>query len=110
MLMMLVKQGALIDAKDSNGMTPLHHAAMKKDPQTLQQNAKIIERLVTFGANIDSQMKDGSTPLHLACQSDSFANAKVLVSVPLTHHPHVVHARGATRHIQLREADPRTGH
>jgi len=54
MLMMLVKQGALIDAKDSNGMTPLHHAAMKKDPQTLQQNAKIIERLVTFGANIDS--------------------------------------------------------
>jgi len=35
MLMMLVKQGAMIDAKDSNGMTPLHHAAMKKDPQTL---------------------------------------------------------------------------
>ena len=31
MLMMLVKQGALIDAKDSNGMTPLHHAALKKD-------------------------------------------------------------------------------
>jgi ankyrin repeat protein len=87
MLMMLVKQGAMIDAKDSNGMTPLHHAAMKKDPQTLQQNAKIIERLVTFGANIDSQMKDGSTPLHLACQSDSFANAKVLVSLPLTHQP-----------------------
>ena len=29
MLMMLVKQGAMIDAKDINGMTPLHHAAMK---------------------------------------------------------------------------------
>jgi hypothetical protein len=32
MLMMLVKQGALIDAKDINGMTPLHHAAIKSDP------------------------------------------------------------------------------
>jgi ankyrin repeat protein len=31
MLMMLVKQGAFIDAKDINGMTPLHLAAMKKD-------------------------------------------------------------------------------
>ena len=35
MLMMLVKQGAFIDAKDINGMTPLHMAAMKKDPNTL---------------------------------------------------------------------------
>jgi ankyrin repeat protein len=35
MLMMLVKQGAFIDAKDINGMTPLHMAAMKKDPTTL---------------------------------------------------------------------------
>lgn len=67
MLMMLVKQGAFIDAKDINGMTPLHMAAMKKDPNTLQANLKIIERLVTFGANIDSVAKDGSTPLHLAC-------------------------------------------
>ena len=32
MLMMLVKQGALIDAKDINGMTPLHHASIKSDP------------------------------------------------------------------------------
>ena len=67
MLMMLVKQGAFIDAKDINGMTPLHIASMKKDAQTQQLNIKIIERLVTFGANIDSVAKDGSTPLHLAC-------------------------------------------
>jgi ankyrin repeat protein len=67
MLMMLVKQGAFIDAKDINGMTPLHMAATKKDPTTLQANLQIIERLVTFGANIDSVAKDGSTPLHLAC-------------------------------------------
>jgi ankyrin repeat protein len=31
MLMMLVKHGAFIDAKDINGMTPLHMAALKKD-------------------------------------------------------------------------------
>ena len=32
--MMLVKQGAFIDAKDINGMTPLHQAANKKDQAT----------------------------------------------------------------------------
>jgi ankyrin repeat protein len=67
MLLMLVKQGCFLDAKDNNGMTPLHHAAQKKDQQSINVNLKIIERLVTFGANIDSQMKDGSTPMHLAC-------------------------------------------
>lgn len=84
MLMILLKQSAFIDAKDLNGMTPLHHAAQKKDQASQVQNLKIIERLVTFGASIDSQMKDGSTPIHLACQMGCFANAKLLVSLFLT--------------------------
>lgn len=60
-------------------MTPLHMAAMKKDPTTLQANLKIIERLVTFGANIDSVAKDGSTPLHLACQNGAPSSVILLV-------------------------------
>jgi len=46
MLMMLLKQNAFIDAKDINGMTPLHHAASLKDATTQVMNLKIIERLV----------------------------------------------------------------
>jgi ankyrin repeat protein len=79
MLMILVKHGAYIDPKDTNGMTPLHLVANKKDPSTQAAILKIIERLVTFGGNINAQMKDGSTPLHLACQAGNLAVAKLLV-------------------------------
>lgn len=45
-MMMLLKQNAFIDAKDINGMTPLHHACSLNDKATQVMNLKIIERLV----------------------------------------------------------------
>lgn len=81
--MILVKNGAYLDPRDSFGMTPLSLVANKKTESGSQQQAslKIVERLVTFGANINAQLKDGSTPLHLACQASNLAMVKLLVSL-----------------------------
>ena len=45
-MMILLKQNAFLEAKDVNGMTPLHHSASKKDQQSQVANLKILERLV----------------------------------------------------------------
>ena len=55
-MMILLKQNAFVDAKDNNGMTPLHSAAMRKEKDVAEAilNKKIIERLINFNSAVNA--------------------------------------------------------
>ncbi|MGI9337729.1 MAG: ankyrin repeat domain-containing protein [Gammaproteobacteria bacterium] len=55
----LIDEGADIDAKNDDGLTPLHVAAG-------QGQTEIVLALVNAGAAIEAKMNGGSTPLHVA--------------------------------------------
>jgi ankyrin repeat protein len=56
----LVSAGALVDAADKGGATPLHRAVRAR-------NAFAVRSLLEAGARVDLRLKkEGSTPLHLA--------------------------------------------
>ncbi len=57
------KTPQLLDARDGDGMTPLHHAA-------LGGNADLIKYLVGKGAKLELQDARLKTPLHLAAMND----------------------------------------
>ncbi|HSQ79021.1 MAG TPA: ankyrin repeat domain-containing protein, partial [Candidatus Bathyarchaeia archaeon] len=58
------KSPQLVTAKDADGDTPLHYAAVGKDPG-------LIGFLVDKGAKVDAIGAGAKTPLHLAAQSDN---------------------------------------
>jgi len=55
---MLIDAGALANAKDSSGQTPLHHAA-----EGSFCHPKVIELLLRSGADINATNDDGQTPM-----------------------------------------------
>ena len=57
------KSRSVLDARDSNGMTPLHHAATGG-------NADLINYLIDKGAKLELQSTRLQTPLHLAAMND----------------------------------------
>ncbi|MFP3033742.1 MAG: ankyrin repeat domain-containing protein [Wolbachia sp.] len=70
----LVRDGASVKARDSNGATPLHAAAYK-------DHLEIVRFLVEKGVEIDARQIDNSTPLILAVRNKrgSFGIVKYLV-------------------------------
>ncbi|MDR2440102.1 MAG: ankyrin repeat domain-containing protein [Planctomycetaceae bacterium] len=55
----LIEKSVNINAKNNNGLTPLHHAVRKS-------NLEIIKYLITKGAKVNEQDNNGYTPFHWA--------------------------------------------
>lgn len=70
--MLLEKNPALIDIKDSQGSTPLHYAAALG-------NEEVVKLLLERGANIDAGSSAGDTPLHWAAYSDRILIVGLLI-------------------------------
>jgi Ankyrin repeats (3 copies)/Ankyrin repeat len=62
MIRLLLKAGAIIDAQDKNGATPLHRAVRTRC-------AAAVKCLLEAGADPTIRNKPGSTPFHLAVQN-----------------------------------------
>ncbi len=61
---LIEKSPQLLDARNSNGSSPLHFAARGKD-------AGLIDFLIEKGAKIEAAEATGKTPLHIAAMTDS---------------------------------------
>jgi ankyrin repeat protein len=56
-----------VNAKDTNGLTPLHHIAQElyySSPDYDQEQVDIAELLIIKGANVDARDNKGLSPLH----------------------------------------------
>ena len=69
---LLIEAGCGIDARDLNGMAPLHGAVVVGATD-------VVGMLVTKGANINLADASGHTPLHLAAATDQMAIAELLL-------------------------------
>ncbi|KAI9479596.1 ankyrin repeat-containing domain protein [Zychaea mexicana] len=66
------KQRDLVDSKDEDGLTALHHACDRG-------NVDMAKLLIELGADIDSKTNEQETPLHYACISEQLETAQVLL-------------------------------
>ena len=80
---LLVKYGADVNVRDSDGDTALHHAAYRHgedegfhgDDQFMQ----IVKLLIKNGANVNARNNNGETALHIAAELDDLLFATFLV-------------------------------
>lgn len=63
---------ALVNAKDSDGATPLHHAVAKG-------RIEVVKFLIAKKANVNAVKKDGVTPLHIAAALGEKEIAEILI-------------------------------
>ena len=73
----LMANGANVNVKTYQSMTPLHGAI--KSYQIGNQQEEIIEKLISRGAEIDSKTDDGLTALHFCIEGDKVGFAKILL-------------------------------
>ena len=71
-VVILLKQGAAINAKDQYGKTSLHHAAMNNARET-------VVILLKQGAAINAKDQRDKTPLHYAAQYNTYETAVALL-------------------------------
>ena len=65
-LSLLIERGAVVDARDPGGLTPLFHAA-------LGGNAEAAAFLIAKGADVHARDKSGRTALHVAVRLNNLA-------------------------------------
>jgi ankyrin repeat protein len=70
---LLVAKGANVNARENNGITPLHIAAERG-------NREIVELLISRGADINARRKNGKTPLHQASENGYTQIAELLIA------------------------------
>jgi hypothetical protein len=69
---LLIKYGSNLEARDPQGMTPLHVAAQKKEETfDCKSQIAILKVLIEFGAILDSRSNNGATALHYAAASNT---------------------------------------
>jgi hypothetical protein len=68
---LLLDNGAKIDVKTRDGLTPLHCAARSGHDQ-------VVELLISRNASINAKTKNGLTALHMAAQGDHVEAARIL--------------------------------
>jgi ankyrin repeat protein len=83
---LLVKAGARLEAADSEGETPLHHAASAASED-------VVRYLLGQGASADAVDSSGKTPLLLAIRSEPFGKAPG-AALQLIAHTTLLEARG----------------
>ncbi len=64
--------GADVNARDKEGETPMHYAAMSGTPDN-------IAALVSAGADVEARNEDGTTPLYTAAMSGAPENIAALL-------------------------------
>jgi hypothetical protein len=69
----LIRGGANVNARLSEGMRPLHHAVMGGKPG-------IVEALLRNGADVNAKDRSGWTPLHVAANNNHGELVQMLVS------------------------------
>jgi hypothetical protein len=76
MVQLLVEMGSPVECRDSRGLTPLHRAAMRPDPE----GTRIVEYLLTVkGVNVNNVSEKGSTPLISASYGSSPGTVQALL-------------------------------
>jgi ankyrin repeat protein len=93
----LVKANAPTNAEDLDGSTPLHWAAQSSEPE-------IIEYLLSKGAKVNHPNKIGETPLHWAAYFNNQGAAKVLLK-----HNARIDARTEEGHLPIHSTCSETG-
>ena len=71
-VLVLIRQGAPVNAARPDGSTPLAWAVSREDPE-------IATALIQAGANVNAADENGETPLSLACSNGNLALARMLL-------------------------------
>ena len=66
------KAEADVNAKNANGVTPLHYAAWSNE------NPEVLTLLIKAGADVNAKNEDGWTPLDWAVDQNNTENAEAL--------------------------------
>ena len=85
--LLLVKQGAALDAKNRRGAEPLHYAA-DANHWNPQAQSEVITYLLSAGADANPQDANGATPLHRAVRTRCAAAVRALLAGGADVHSH----------------------
>jgi ankyrin repeat protein len=86
---LLVRAGAIVDAKDMYEQTPLHFAAMYGHPEG-------IKKLLELGADINAKDTLGRTPLHFAVCAERLGVEKSSILLQFRANPTIMDKNGDT--------------
>ena len=73
----LIGKSINLSAKDNDGMTALHHAALATDLSTCE----VVHLLGGCRVDVNAKDNNGLTPLHLACKSGRLPLVELLIEL-----------------------------